>query len=397
MLLTIVIFLIILSILVLIHEAGHFLVAKFFNIKVEEFGYGLPPRAWGKKIGETLYSINWLPIGGFVKLFGEDEAGGGKLSGKTVEESVKGKDTSRAFFARPVGQRAAVVVAGVVMNALLAIVIYYIFLSISGFKTEIPLITDHHFFGVEQRNNFQIFVSGVAQNSPAEKAGLTSNSRIISINNRSVEGSDVKNLAFFSETIAKNKGKKVTLGWQNIETGKKITSEITPRINPPKNEGALGIEFGFAHFAQLEYKTTPQKILSGITHPTNLMIYNMEVIAKLVSVSLKEQTAAPISEGVSGPVGILKVVGAIGHITDVKDRLMQYLNLAGLLSISLAFFNIRPIPALDGGRLFFILIEGVTRKKVNPKFEGYAHSIGMAALVGLILVVTFKDIFQLFK
>src|SRR3989344_1907794 len=117
MLLTILVFIIILSVLVLVHELGHFLVAKKLGIKVEEFGFGFPPRVWGKKIGETIYSINWLPIGGFVKLYGEDEAGGGSLKLKDPTEKIA--DLKRAFFARPVRQRAIVVVAGVVMNALL--------------------------------------------------------------------------------------------------------------------------------------------------------------------------------------------------------------------------------------------------------------------------------------
>jgi regulator of sigma E protease len=123
MIVTALVFLLILSILVLIHEFGHFLVAKKFGIRVEEFGYGFPPRVWGKKIGETLYSINLLPIGGFVKLYGEDEAGAGRIGkGKHPVESAK-KDLHRAFFARPAWQRALVVVAGVLMNVALAVVI----------------------------------------------------------------------------------------------------------------------------------------------------------------------------------------------------------------------------------------------------------------------------------
>ncbi|MEK7551683.1 MAG: site-2 protease family protein, partial [Patescibacteria group bacterium] len=113
MLVTILVFFLILSILVLIHEAGHFFVAKFFKIKVEEFGFGLPPRAFGIKRGETIYSINWLPIGGFVKLYGEDEAGAGKLSLPKKETKGKDKDADRAFYAKPVWQRALVVFAGV--------------------------------------------------------------------------------------------------------------------------------------------------------------------------------------------------------------------------------------------------------------------------------------------
>jgi regulator of sigma E protease len=129
------VFIVILSILVIIHELGHYLVAKKLGIKVEEFGFGFPPKVWGKKIGETLYTLNLLPIGGFVKLFGEDDAGGGRVGVSDNQQltTKNNKDVKRAFFARPVWQRAAVVVAGVVMNIQLAAVIYYDFLGLSGF------------------------------------------------------------------------------------------------------------------------------------------------------------------------------------------------------------------------------------------------------------------------
>jgi len=114
-------------------------------------------------------------------------------------------------------------------------------------------------------------------------------------------------------------------------------------------------------------------------------------------VSVKEKSVAPLGESVSGPVGIISIVGDIGRIPDVTQRILGYLNLAGILSISLAFFNILPIPALDGGRLFFIAVEAVTRKKVNPKFEGYAHAIGMAILLTLIILITVKDLGRIFN
>jgi len=150
MIITILVFLLILSVLVLIHEAGHFFVARKFGIKVEEFGFGFPPRLFGKKIGETIYSINWLPIGGFVKLYGEDESGGGRI--RIKDEGLRIKDKKRAFFAKTAWQRAVVIVAGVAMNSILAAIIFYIFLGISGFKTDLPLLSEYKFFGVNQTN-----------------------------------------------------------------------------------------------------------------------------------------------------------------------------------------------------------------------------------------------------
>lgn len=393
MLLTLITFLLVLSVLVLIHEAGHYFVAKFFKIKVEEFGYGFPPRLFAKKIGETEYSINWLPIGGFVKLFGEDDAGGGRVSAgeSSKVKAASKKELNRAFFARPAWQRALVVLAGVVMNMLLAVVIYYVYLGVSGFKAELPLLTPHKFFGVEQTVNSNIIISGVANDSPASSAGITQGSQVVAVDTKPVTNSEA-----FLKYISDHKGKPVTLSWKDLQTKTVITKTITPRMNVPKNQGALGISFYPVDTAVLSYNTPVQKVFSGIIHPLNLMDYNFVVIGHLISVSLQQKTAAPISEGLSGPVGIYSVVGSIVHIPDMKERLLNLLNLAGLLSMSLAFFNVLPIPALDGGRLFFILIELVTRRKVSQTFEAAAHQVGMILLLGLLLLITFKDIFQIF-
>lgn len=385
---TILVFLAILSVLVLIHEAGHFFVAKKLGIKVEEFGFGFPPKAFGIKRGETEYSVNWLPIGGFVKLYGEDEAGGGKV-GKHHEIT---KDLKRAFFTRSVGQRAAVVIAGVVMNALLAILIFYIFLGLSGFKTQLPLLSNFSFFGVTQQNVNEIIISGVSKGSPADKAGITVPSRVISVNGKSVKSGK----ALVSEINAE-KGKNITLVWEDVQTKEVKTTTLTPRINPPKNQGALGIGFFGIATAQLSYDTPVEKIFSGITYPGNLLVYNLVVMKDLIAVSFEKKSVEPVSQGFSGPVGIGSIVGSILGIENGKEKIMQLLNLAGILSISLAFFNILPIPALDGGRLLFVLIEGATGRKVNQRIEGMIHSVGMAVLLTLILLVTFKDIGQLFK
>ncbi|MBI2032978.1 MAG: site-2 protease family protein [Candidatus Levybacteria bacterium] len=393
MLLTVLVFLVILTILVLIHEAGHFFVAKKLGIKVEEFGFGFPPRAFGIKKGETVYSINWLPIGGFVKLYGEDEAGGGSLKikddpfDKLRTGRLKIKDTQRAFFARPVWQRASVVVAGVVMNATLAVLIFYIFLSISQFKTEVPLLGDHKFFGVTQKNVSDVILSSVVKNSPAEKAGLKPGMKVKSVNNDAIE--DTKQ---FIGKINSNKGKEIVMVVEDIaSTGQKII-KITPRVSVPKGQGALGVSFFTSTVAKLSYETPVEKIFSGITHPLNLLTYNFDAIGYLVKISLKEKTAAPLSEGVAGPIGIGFYVGNVLQIPELTERILGLLNLAGILSISLAFFNILPIPALDGGRLFFILVEGITGKKVNPRIETMAHTVGFALLLGLILLITLQDV-----
>lgn len=392
MLLTAFVFLLVLSILVLIHEAGHFFVAKKLGIKVEEFGFGLPltKPLFSVKKGETKYSFYPALIGGFVKLYGEDEAGAGRL--KVKEHIPIAKDKNRAFFARPIGQRIAVIIAGVVMNTLLAAVVYYVFLGISGFKTEIPLLGEHKFFAVNQQNKSEIIIGEVSENSPAKKAGIKPLSKVLSLN-----GQRVLDIDQFVGFIKDHKGEEIRLELQDVQTGKKENFSVTPRVNPPKNEGALGISFFPIDNAILTYASPSQKLFSGFTHPANLMSYSFDVMGTLIKASFKEKTVEPISQGVSGPVGIYSVVGDIVKIPDFKERILKILDLTGLLSISLAFFNVLPIPGLDGGRLFFILIEAVTRKKLNPKFEAYANAIGMALLIGLIILVTFKDIGQLFK
>lgn len=391
MIITIIVFILILSVLVLIHELGHFIVARKLGIKVEEFGFGFPPKAWSFKKGETIYSINWLPIGGFVKLYGEDEAGGGKLKVQSEKLKVEESDLKRAFFARSPFQKGTVVVAGVVMNALLAIVIFYTFLFISGFKTELPLISDHKFFGVNQQNVSNVIISDVAKDSPAEMAGLKTQTRIVTVNGKKISSSNE-----FIEIININRGQEVEIEWNDLKSSVMQRATVVPRVNPPKDQGALGVALFSMSTATLAYETPAQKVFSGIVHPINLMAYNFNVMGKLISVSIERKTTEPLSQGVAGPVGIASVTGSILEIQNLKEKILALLNLAGILSISLAFFNVLPIPALDGGRLFFILIEGATGRKVNQKVEAMTHSIGMVALLSLMALITFKDIQKLF-
>lgn len=389
MLLTAIVFLLILSVLVLIHEAGHYFVAKKFGIKVEEFGFGFPltPPLWQKKKGETVYSFYPVLIGGFVKLYGEDEAGGGRV---TSQKEVKG-DLKRAFFTRPIWQRAAVIVAGVFMNVLLAAFIYYVFLGLSGFRTELPLIGDHKFFGTNQTVISQIIVSEVSKDSPAEKSGVKPFTQVVSIN-----GQEVTDIEAFTKTVKSHAGGPVTLTLQDVKTMKVSTAVVTPRVNPPKGQGALGIAFFPARSVVLSYDTPTQKLLSGFVHPANILDYNFYVIKYFIGISIKEKNIGPVSQGVSGPIGIFSVVNMYLNLPSLKEQVLQLLNLSGMLSISLAFFNVLPIPGLDGGRLLFIVIEFVTRKKVDPKVEGYFHTAGMVVLLALLLLVSIKDVAQFF-
>ena len=359
MLITVLVFLLILTVLVLIHEAGHFFVAKKLGIKVEEFGFGLPPRAFGIKKGETVYSINWLPIGGFVKLYGEDSAGSGKL--KVENEKLKG-DLGRAFFARPVWQRALVVVAGVVMNFLLAVLILTYFFGVAG--VQIP--------------GDKVFVTDVVKDSPAQKAGLKTGDQIVSIN-----GGKITSPSQLVSTTKQHLGERLKLTiLQKNKLEKNI--EVTPRKTYPSSQGPIGVGI----LSDVITKKYPlyQAPFVGILEAFK---YSWLILSGLAGVVYQLLVHAKIPKGVAGPVGIAQLTGqfvAIGPLA--------VLSFVSLLSLNLAILNILPIPALDGGRLFFILIEGVTGRKVSQRFESYAHAIGMALLLALIAVITLSDIIR---
>lgn len=389
MIISLLIFLVILSILVLIHEFGHYIVARKLGIKVEEFGLGFPPRIYGIKRGETVFSLNLFPIGGFVRLHGEDEAGSGRLG--TMKRGAH--DLKRAFFARPPWQRALVAVAGVVMNFFLAVVIYYAFFFLSNFSTIVPLVEgDHRFFGAEQSNIRQgVYILEVVEDSPADLGGVMADSTVLTIDNNRIENTDE-----FLTTIDENIGEQIDMTLERSEDGSVYTAEVVPQESD--DEGSLGVGFNYTpmDIAVLQYESPIQKVTSGITYPINLAIYTVEVLGSLIGQSFEEGSIEPVGENVAGPVGIYAVVDQAVQIPDLRERVMQTLNLAGLLSISLAILNILPIPALDGGRIAFIGIEKIFGRAISVKFESYAHAVGMILLLGLIILITIRDIGRFF-
>ncbi|HEV2339810.1 MAG TPA: M50 family metallopeptidase [Patescibacteria group bacterium] len=361
MLFTIIVFIAILSVLVLIHEAGHYFAAKKLGVKVEEFGFGFPPRIIGKKIGETIYSLNLLPIGGFVKLFGEDATGGGSVG--TVDEKAlqaKGKDLKCAFFARPVWQRGSIVVAGVVMNFLLALVILtYLFA----------------FVGVTTAGN-KVLIVGIAKNSPAEKAGLISGDQIIKINNENVTNPDTVTLY-----TKKHLGQSLTLLLLRSKEKQQII-HIIPRTKYPSNEGAMGIAISTNVFLK-KYPLYEAPFI-GLRQT---LVDSWKILQGLGQTINQVAVERTVPNDLAGPVGIAQLTGQFIHVGP-----FAVLSLLALLSLNLAVLNILPIPALDGGRLLFILIEGLTRKKVSPKIEGYIHAAGMIVLLILVALITLHDI-----
>lgn len=359
MLLTIITFVLVLSVLVLIHELGHYLTAKKLGVKVEEFGFGFPPRIFGKKIGETIYSINLLPIGGFVKLYGEDEAGGGKV-GTLDEKAFKGKERQKAFFARPVWQRALIVFAGVFMNFLLATVILSYLVAVQG---------------VPQPGK-DIVIAAVAKNSPAEKAGLKEGDIMLSLNGQKIVSAE--------QVILYTKGhlgQEITLIVKTPQN-KEQTINVTPRVHYPAGEGAMGVAISpNVTVKKYPWYAAPWAGLKEAIYQTGAILQGLGQL--VVQLTVNRQ----IPQSLAGPVGIAQLTGQF-----VQIGFNAVLGLVALLSLNLAILNVLPIPALDGGRLFFILLEGVIGRKVDPRIEGYVHAAGMAFLFALIIFITFHDI-----
>jgi len=371
MIITILVFLVILSVLVLIHELGHFLVAKKMGIKVEEFGFGLPPRVFGIKKGETTYSINWLPIGGFVKLYGEDEAGGGQFKVHPSADGSKFKvaDRQSAFFARPVWQRSLVIVAGVAMNFLLSIAIISYLFGVSGVR--VP--------------GDKVIVTDVVKGAPAERAGIRKDDVIEAVN-----GIRITSTAQLISITKEHLGKEVTLQIRNPI--RQLTDEIRnikviPRKVYPKNEGPMGVAISQNIITQ-KYPWYEAPIIGTIESSK----YSWLIIVSLGKTAYDLVFHAEVPKGVAGPVGIAQLTGQFVEIGP-----LAVLSFVSILSLNLAILNILPIPALDGGRLFFILIEAVMGRKVSQKFESKTHAIGMAILLSLIAIITIHDIIRFFS
>lgn len=355
MLITIVAFILILSVLVLVHELGHYLVAKLFKIKVEEFGFGFPPRVFGKKIGETVYSINLLPIGGFVKLYGEDDAGGGSINIKKSPEEKS--DLDRAFYARPLWQRISVVVAGVIMNFLLAVVLISTLFATSG----VAVPTDN------------VLVNDVQSGSPAESAGILVDDEITAVNGREVNTSEE-----FIKIVDESAGEEISLSILRGEDDINLT--LTPRVDVPEGEGPIGVVISSVQIKKYSWLEAP---FYGTLEAVN---FSRLIVVGLGTLVVDLFTTGQ-AEGVAGPVGVAQLTGVV-----VENGIVATLWFVSLLSLNLAVLNILPIPALDGGRFFFQLIELLTRKKVSPKYEGYAHAAGLIVLLSLMVLITVFDV-----
>lgn len=373
--LAVIVLILIISFLVLIHEFGHFYSAKKMGVRVEEFGIGLPPRLFGKKFGETIYSVNLLPFGGFVKITGEDS---------TEVESSDPKN----FNSKTVLQRIVILLAGVIMNFMLAIALYYVLLFANGSKTmTMPLFFDYRFpFGSQE--NINTVVTFVQEGSGAASSGIEPGEAVLEIN-----GIPVYSVSDVRKELSDKAGQQVKVLLMDVRSLDKdlMTVNVIPQADE-SGDGILGVQLTKA--TTLSYTGRYTKPLAGVLHSLNVIAYSGSTLADLVSLSYESRSVEPVSSSVSGPVGIFPVVGGILAYKG-KEAVIGIIDLIALLSVNLAFINLLPFPALDGGRALFVIIEKVRGKRVNPAFEMALHKWGMVFLLALIIVLTFKDIANL--
>lgn len=348
-------FLLVLGVLILSHEFGHFLVAKKNGIKVEEFAFGFPPRLFKFKKGETVYSINLIPFGGFVKIYGQDDSG-----------KPESSQDPRSFASKSGLVKAGVLLAGVFFNLLLAWLLISLGLIV-GLPTSVSSVPPQ-----AEIKDVRIAIIDVARNSPAENAGLKAGDELIAFST----------IEEFQNFIANNKGKEMEIRYQRGE--EIFSAKLVPRISPPVGQGAIGVAMDMVGILKLPWYSASWE---GLKMTCNLTISIAWTIFSFIASAFRGLVGL---EGVMGPIGI---VGATGTVA--KLGFSYLLGFIALLSINLAILNIIPFPALDGGRLLFLLIEKIKGSPINPRFSSIVHGVGMALLLILMLAITYRDILRL--
>ncbi|MEK7579554.1 MAG: RIP metalloprotease RseP [Patescibacteria group bacterium] len=364
---SIILFIIVLAVLILVHEVGHFLAARSVGARVDEFGIGFPPRLWSfkPKGSETTYSINAIPFGGYVKIFGED----------AHDASLAPEDTSRSLAHKSKLKQIWVLAAGVVFNILFAWILLWV-----GFMTGVPTSVTPETKGLTE--SAHVTLISVLRGAPAEEAGLMSGDEIISL--ATDEGplpfTTVENV---QEIIASHEGKLLTMTFER--EGKAEIISITPKEGIVEGKGAIGVTLDLVGVVRL----SPFAALIESARTTVLFLKNITIgIGNLIGGAFTG--SADIKE-ISGPVGIVGMVGDAAH-----RGLIALLTFTALISLNLAIINLVPFPALDGGRILFVIIEAIKRSPINQKVSGTLNLIGFGLLILLMVAITVNDVVQLF-
>ncbi|MDP2587012.1 MAG: RIP metalloprotease RseP [Candidatus Komeilibacteria bacterium] len=358
MFLTIVIFILILSVLVFVHELGHFLVARKNGVRVEEFGLGFPPRLWGVKKGDTLYSLNLIPLGGFVRLKGED----GSL-----------RDEGDSFASKPFYAKGLILAAGVLMNIVLA---FFIFSA--GYMIGLPTALSDEELNQPQVSQVKIRVVGVAQNSPAAAAGLVGGDLLLEVN-----GQPAVSHAQVTDYVKQNQDQPIQLKVQKADGEVKDYSIIPANIaeaGPDKVLGVNILQTGLVRYGF--FASFYQGLLTTVGLLWRIITAFYGLIAGLI-------TGQGLAVELSGPIGVAVLTGQA-----LEMGFSYLLQFAGLLSLNLAVINFFPFPALDGGRFVFAVIEKIRRRPNNQQVENVIHNLGFGLLLLLIAVITYRDIAQ---
>jgi len=348
-----------LIVLMIIHEFGHFIIAKKFGVKVEEFGIGYPPRICGKKIGETIYSLNWIPLGAFVRILGEEG----------------GVDDYRSFTNLKIWQRVLIIIGGVVAFWITAIVLFSVVFAIGA---DLPAND------TDIIENAQLKVVSISNDSPASNAGLQVRDTIKGITINGVE-TPINKVSEFQTITGENRGKEIAItverGSQNdLQT---LNLKLTPRVNPPEGEGVVGI--GIQRMATLIQKTAWYMApVQGTIYTWQMTVGTVEGLYVLLA-GLVGGNGNVTGENFAGPLGI-----TIFMANAASYGAGFFLYFIGIISVSLAIFNLFPIPALDGGKLIFLTIEKIKGKPVSEKVEGWITTVCFVTLIVLSLYITVR-------
>jgi len=350
---TIIIFIIVLSVLVLAHEWGHFYVARKRGVRVEEFGIGFPPRLWGIKKGETIYSINWIPLGGFVRLKGE----GGE-----------DKNDIDSFAHKKVWERSLIISAGVIMNIMLAV-----FLLGIGYMFGIPQAIDENLPSYARVSEPSVSVVEVLENYPAKEAGVKLGDQILSIN-----GEEVLNTESLQNFLSDKKDQPLMF---KIGRGEEILEKEVIPVG--LDNGSTGIGVGIINSAKVSYPWYAALWQGLIT----TLLLTKAIIVAFYYLFKNLILGHGLMVEASGPVGIAVMTGEMAKLGII--RLLQF---TAILSINLAILNFLPFPALDGGRFLFLIIEKLRGKPVDQRIENAIHNLGFILLMALVVLVTYRDI-----
>jgi len=369
--LTIIIFLLIIGAVIFIHEFGHFLAAKLSNVKVEEFSIGFPPVIFQKKKGETVYSLGLIPLGGFNKIYGMDEIN------DSDEKSVQDE---RSYRSQSFIVKLFIILAGVIMNFLLASLIFYFVLFKSNFEFLQPLIFSDYQFPIGSQKNVPV-IGAVSDSSPAKDI-LLPQDVILKVN-----GEEITSAVQFQKLIEENKGQQIVLEVKNLQSKEIRTVSVVSRQVYPENEGPLGV--AFSECAYLNYGSSAfSKIASGFSHTYNLTHFTFVTLGDLISYSIQEKNGEALASSFIGPVGIF----AVTKIT-VEEGFLAVLNLLAIISLGLGAANLLPIPGLDGGKTLFLCIESFN-KKFTPKIQAQIENYGMIFIILLAIFLIVKDFIQ---